>query len=102
MDAVAEEIARRHLDQVIAEGYRPHRVVLSAKRGCTSCGTVNEGKPFKDWTKFMFSIVGQRLESRVYVYSFVLLCRDTCLQSLQVHESLAARLVEVFKNAQKN
>lgn len=95
MDANAQETARRHLDQVAAEGYAPHRVTFGGK-GCAACGVANEGKLPADWTKFMFSIVGQRLDSKVYVYSFVLLCADTCLLSLQVHQSLRARMLELF------
>lgn len=98
MDQKAEEAAQRHLDQVIAEGYTPHRVILSEKRGCVACGTVNEGKSPDDWTKFMLSIVGQRLDDKVYVYSCVLLCRDTCLLSLQVHQSLRAQMLEKHKS----
>lgn len=97
MDANTEETVKRHLDQVVAEGYILHRVVVSEKPGCMACGMVNKGKPPQDWTKFMFTIVGQRLDSKDYVYSFVLLCSDTCLLSLQVHQSLRDRMVELFK-----
>lgn len=102
MDAQTEERVKRHLDQVATEGYTLHRVVVSKKPGCMACGMVNKGKPSQDWTKFMFTIVGQRLDSmpgrisKAYVYSFVLLCADTCLLSPQVHQSLRSRMVELF------
>lgn len=98
MDAKAQETAQKHLDRVVEEGYTPRIVILSEKRGCAACGAVNKGKPPEEWTKFMFSIVGQRLDSKVYVYSFVLLCAETCFLSLEVHQSLRARMLEKYES----
>ncbi len=82
---------KAHLNKVTKEGYSLHQVTFSSQPGCLACGFQNRGRRLR---KFMVTLIGKRLEDkRLYLYSIVKLCKDTCLVSQKVHEDLLARLL---------
>jgi len=88
------EIVQKVLDQVVAEGYTPREVSLPKRLGCRACGTVNSGKDPKDWTTFMLTVVGVKLDGGIYLFSYVLLCAETCLKSTGAHEGVIKEILE--------